>query len=40
VKYYKTNGEIWAGLLLCQKKFLRRHQMWDKFIEEDTVGRH
>jgi hypothetical protein len=40
VKYYNANGEIWVDLLLRQEKFLRRHQMWEKFIEEDAAGRH
>lgn len=38
VRYYNTESEVWVVQTARLKEFLKRHQMWDKFKEEDTAG--
>jgi hypothetical protein len=38
-KYYNTQAEIIAEQQICLSHFLVRHQLWQKFIDEDAAGK-
>jgi hypothetical protein len=39
VQYYNTSSEIQANQLTRLFNFVQRHDLWDKFIEEDAAGK-
>jgi len=39
IRYYNVTGEIWAAKSRRLVNFLLRHDLYDKFIEEDSAGR-
>ncbi len=38
-RYYNTRGELYVEEVMRMEDFLRRHQMWDRFIKEDAAGK-
>ena len=38
-KYYNTQSEIVTEELLRLRNFIVRHDLWDKFLEEDAAGK-
>ncbi|HEY6339735.1 MAG TPA: hypothetical protein VIW68_14680 [Candidatus Sulfotelmatobacter sp.] len=39
VRYYNTESEVWVVQMARTKDFLKRHQMWETFLEEDAAGK-
>jgi hypothetical protein len=37
-RYLNTKAEIWAEKYTRLADFVERHNLWDKFIEEDAAG--
>jgi hypothetical protein len=38
VRYYNTESEVWVVQMGRMRDFLERHQVWDKFLDEDAEG--
>jgi arylsulfatase A-like enzyme len=39
MRYYSTGGEFVDAGMKRLMDFLTRHQLWDKFLEEDAAGK-
>jgi Tfp pilus assembly protein PilV len=39
VRYYNTESEVWVVQMARTKDFLKRHQMWETFLDEDAAGK-
>ena len=39
VRYYNTESEVWVVQTARTADFLKRHQMWETFFEEDAAGK-
>ena len=38
-EYYNTASLTFAAMAARMNKFIQRHQLWDKFLEEDAAGK-